>query len=121
MEQQQYLITKEQFLTVSRAWKTSIRYPSAVEIIIYNVLRSKPIKNGFVMKTRHIQGNSPWYGFESALKKARERCNNVNPFDPTSKAGKIFEEVFKNRKVTFRSRFGIDLPEGIMDRLKEEA
>jgi hypothetical protein len=62
----EYNFTKEQFLAAKQAWKTIIQ-PTAEMHIIYNFIRSKPIKHGFSEKKKNIQGNDPWYAFNNAL------------------------------------------------------
>lgn len=120
-----YFITKEQYQAVKAAWTTRYNH-TAWEIVIYNILRSKPIRNGFVERGRNIQGDSPWYAFKLALQGARQACNTTNPwgkdrgnekYAATVKRG---DDHIAETKAAFRKTFGIDMPEGIMDLLKDE-
>lgn len=89
-----YYISKEQFITLTEAWKQK-EYHSATEHIIYNVLRSKPSDLGFTKKTKNIQGNDPWYGYNTALWYVGRFLKHVN----------------------FKEKFGIDMPEDLASKL----
>jgi hypothetical protein len=89
-----YCITKEQFIATTAAWNTKQSH-SAAEHIIYNILRSKPTDLGFTKKTHSIQGNDPWFGYNSALWQAGRFLKNGN----------------------FKNTFGIDMPENLADKL----
>jgi hypothetical protein len=118
-----YFITKEQYQAVKQAW-TARNSHSAAEIIIYNILRSKPIRNGFVERGRNIQGNSPWYAFRLALKDAQWMCSTTNPYEVNKTLHTAShlrsEERITRTKAEFRKTFGIEMPEGIMALLKDE-
>lgn len=74
-----YLISKEDFFQLKEDWKKENR--TASEMIMYNILRSKDPKSGFTQKTKNIQGNDPWFGWNSAVRyiKWNLRNNRVDP------------------------------------------
>lgn len=121
--EKQYYISKEQFIALTAAWKASAAH-SAAEHIIYNILRSKDAKLGFVERKRNIQGDSPWYAFKCALSHAQRMCSTANPWEKykdtphNSSYVRGLKQIIE-RKERFKAVFGIDLPEDIMDRLKE--
>jgi hypothetical protein len=90
----QYLVTKEQYLAVKAAW-TKTESHDAWQNIIYNILRDKPADLGFIQKTHSIQGNDPWYAFNSAISRAKYCSKHQN----------------------FKDYFGIEQPEGFIDAL----
>jgi len=98
--EKQYFISKEQFETAKATWKSNQKTHSAWHHIIYNILRSKDIRNGFCEKTKNIQGNDSWFGFNDSLRTARWYC------DP------------KRNPDLFKKHFGIDIPDGLIDRLR---
>lgn len=119
-----YFITKEQYQAVKAAWTTRYNH-TAWEIVIYNILRSKPIRNGFVERGRNIQGDSPWYAFKLALQGARQACSTKNPWEKDRGTRNHFAVIHADERIAasqtaFRNTFGIDMPEGIMDLLKDE-
>lgn len=101
MMKQNYILNKDEYLTLKAAW-SSKRHHSASDHIIYNVLRGKPIDSGFCIKTHSFQRNDPWNGFNYALASARFLVSALN--------GSRFQEKIKDT-------FGIDLPNNISDLL----
>jgi hypothetical protein len=96
-----FYISKEQFNAVTAAWKNSKDH-TAAEHIVYNVLRNKPVDNGFTEKHKNIQGCDSWYGFNQALSNARWMCKLQND----------------SKKQHFKQRFGIDMPEDIVSKFE---
>lgn len=123
--EQNYFITKEQYQAAKEAWKSRYNH-SAWEIVIYNALRSKPIRNGFVERGRNIQGDNPWYAFKLALQDAQRKSSTWNQFEEYKdhpQYGKSYEGGEKRvaeTKAAFKKTFGIDIPDGFMDLLKDE-
>ena len=116
-----YFITKEQYLAVKQAWAARSNH-SAADIIIYNALRSKPLRNGFVERLKNIQGNDTWYSYKEALKNAQRQCSTTNPWAQYGAGNASYErgeERIKATKSAFQKAFGIDIPEGFMDQLKD--
>lgn len=111
--EKEYYISKEQFITLKNKWKEH-NHHTAADIIIYNVLRSKPADNGFVARTKNIQSNDEWYAFHEALRDAIGDCSPGRKWD----GGKyvIDTERYLER---FKEHFGIAMPAGITDKLKE--
>jgi len=117
--EKQYYITKEQYESLKAAWATHSMHDAKMHII-YNILRSKPAKHGFTEKTKHIQGNDPWYGFNVAKKDALWSISTKNPFSPTSATGIRYAEQLVERKAAFKKYFGIDMPEDLNEQITAE-
>lgn len=126
MEKTHY-ISREDYINVKAAWKLRHSGESAVGMVIYNVLRSKPAASGFVPKTKNVQGNDEWYAFNQAMFLAERFCSpdHVMVEDPsappnriTGKPGKKWVYVIEPALKRFKERFGIDRPEGLLDALK---
>jgi hypothetical protein len=114
----QFNITKEQYLTVLATWKAKKEHDAA-DIILYNILRTKPVDRGFVAKKKHIQGNDPWAAYHQALWDASQRINTKNMYAGNSEKWVLIgEERIKSRKVAFKQTFGIDIPEGMLDKME---
>jgi|GEM_PF-3949269 len=99
MEQKQFLISKEDYLTIKATWKKQPR--ESWEHIVYNILRSKDLKNGFTEKTKNIQGNNSWYAYNEAKRYAIRVCSTYKDGD-----------WMKRYEINFKNHFGIDKPEG---------
>lgn len=120
--EKEFYITKEEFVALKEAWKAKADH-SAPEIIIYNILRSKPVDNGFVPKTKNIQGRNEWYAFNEALYYAKSYCApaRLSVEDPQGlisrltgkRANKWISDIEPTKK-KFKDRFGIDMPEDII-------
>lgn len=114
----QFNITKEQYLTMLATWKAKKEHDAA-DIILYNILRTKPADRGFTEKTKNIQGNDPWFAYHEALNLARRRVNLTNPYNqqylPSWTRG---ENDIKQRKENFLQTFGFEIPEGIAAKLE---
>lgn len=95
-----YYLTKEDYLTVIATWKMVIGH-TVQDHILYNILRCKPADYGFSEKKNNIQGDDPWYAF------------NTTHGDLNYKL-KHRPEIFGNY---FKTRFGIDVPVGLADKL----
>ena len=121
--EKQYYISKEQFIALTAAWKAHYGH-SAAEHIIYNILRSKDAKLGFVDRKRNIQGDSPWYAYKLALDGAMRMVSLANPWEKYKdhpQYHKSYEGGLKQieeRQKRFKERFGIDIPADIMELLK---
>ena len=111
--EKQYYISREQFITLKEEWKKII-HPTAADMIIYNILRNKPADNGFVPKTKNIQGNNAWGGFDQALSNARYFCSERRKFDYAKRVWIIDDETAKQ---SFIARFGIERPAGMIEKL----
>jgi hypothetical protein len=98
-----YYLTKEQFTAVDATWKSK-KYHNATEHVIYNILRGKPADTGFSIKTKNIQGNDPWFGFNRHAINAKYRI--CQAFNPMSRNWQEAREAFKKE-------FGIDIPDDI--------
>jgi hypothetical protein len=133
MEQNKtYYISKEDYLTLKAHWSKHYWQSGAKEMIIYNILRSKPARNGFVEKKRNIQGNNPWFAFENACNDALsytiEKYEKIGFFGARftsnkedyllSKKEYLLEKQSKLRE-RFLERFGIEPPEGLYSKLHD--
>jgi hypothetical protein len=107
----QYYISKEQFLTLKAKWKES-NHHSAADMIIYNILRSKPADNGFAPKTKNIQGNNEWYAFNGALWTASRV--NVKRIPGTYR----METDVEATNAEFKKKFGIDRPADLSEKFQ---
>ena len=123
----QYYISKEQYLAIKAAWKIKSSH-TASEMVIYNILRSKPVDNGFCEKTKNIQGCDEWHGFNSALYTANKFCSpdHILVEDPTVPVNRITGRlgkkwVFDNEPTLkrFIEKYGIDMPECISNKISE--
>lgn len=98
--EKEYFISKEEFLAVKETWaKRPNNIAFADEHIIYNALRSLPLDRGFTEKKKNIQGNTPWYAFIKAKMVAYWRTKRALPGE-------------------FKKQYGIDIPDGLLDKLK---
>lgn len=93
-----FIISKEEFLTARKSWKKKDSHSAALHII-YNILRGKDPKSGFTAKSKNIQGNDPWYGYNQARRQAYNFCH------PTY-------------VVNFTNAFSINLPASLQEILK---
>jgi len=100
----QFNITKEQYLTMLSTWRAKKEHDTA-DIILYNILRTKPADRGFIAKGKNIQGNDPWYAYHNALYIARSRVRITNP-------------GLESRKEAFKKTFGFDAPEGMAEKFE---
>jgi len=120
--EKQYFISKEQFVALLAAWKASTHH-TAAEHIIYNILRSKDARLGFIERKSNIQGDDPWYAYKLALNDALRLCSLANPWEKykdTSHHGSYVggQKQVEERQKRFKDRFGIDIPEGLLELLK---
>lgn len=129
MEQNKtYSLSKEDYQTLKAHWSKNYRGYRSCEMVIYNLLRDKPAKNGFVEKKKNIQGNDPWFGFREALKQAFYYTYEANSpwvfwgarfVDDREEHRKEMEQRIRER---FKERFGIELsPPDLYDALREAA
>lgn len=119
--EKQYYITKEQFTALTAAWRAKASH-SATEHIIYNILRSKDAKLGFVERAKNIQGNDSWYAYKEALKAAKSLCSTKNPWaqykdTPHSRSYESGEARIKANQQKFKDTFGIDMPADFEEQL----
>ena len=122
--EKQFNISKEQYQAVLNTWKQKKEH-SAAEHIIYNVLRSKSPSFGFSIKSKNIQGDDPWFGFNRALKEAQTICNTVNPWekykgtDHNSSYERGLSQI--NEKISkFKNIFGIELTSEIFEMIGDK-
>jgi hypothetical protein len=109
----QFNLTKEQYLTVLATWRAKKEH-DASDIILYNILRTKPADRGFIAKSKKIQGDDPWFAYNNALYNAHQRLNVKNMYaGQAEKWVLVGEERIKNRRDAFKQTFGIDMPEGL--------
>jgi len=110
-----YYISKEDFITLKAAWKV-IPTPSAADMVIYNILRSKPGVNGFVPRAKRDQYDNEWIAFDHAKFFAhRFVCfkSKTRMWDVVNHYWTEFS--VKGHNDIFKTRYGIDLPEGLAD------
>ena len=93
-----FIISKEEFIQAQTTWKAKKEHSAALHII-YNILRGNDPKSGFVVKSKNIQGNDPWYGYNLARRQAYNFCH------PTY-------------VVNFTNAFNINLPVSLQEILK---
>lgn len=94
MNENTYMLSKEEFLKLKAHWSKTCRNRTSAEMLIYNLLRSKPARNGFAAKTKGVQSNNPWQAFYLAKAAAHY-------------------QVFRMKKYgTFEEKFGIQIPDG---------
>lgn len=117
--EKQYYISKEQFIALKEAWK-KIANPTASDMIIYNILRSKAADNGFSPKTKNIQGIDEWRGYNDARYSADRFISMRRVYGKLPGAtysgymdapGKAEEE--------FKARFGIEMPKDLKNKIQE--
>lgn len=117
--EKQYYISKEQFLALKEAWK-KIAHPTASDMIIYNILRSKPADNGFSPKTKNIQANDEWRGFNAARYSANSFISMRRVYGPLPGATyKGFMDAPGKAEEEFKLRFGIELPKDLKNKIQE--
>jgi hypothetical protein len=100
----QFNITKEQYLTMLSTWRAKKAHDAADQIL-YNILRTKPADRGFTAKGKNIQGNDPWFAYHNALFLARNRV-------------RITSSGLEARKEAFKKTFGFDAPDDIAAKLE---
>jgi hypothetical protein len=71
--EQNYYLNEDQYATLKQQWQVLAkeRTITRADIVLYNVLRGKDIKRGFVEKQTNIQGNSGWFAFKVAKVEAK--------------------------------------------------
>lgn len=124
MEQNKtYSLSKEDYQTLKAHWSKNYRGYKSCEMVIYNLLRDKPAKNGFVEKKKNIQGNDPWFGLRKALGNAIYYASNpYAKYHWWSKRkekseAEFKEEIQKELNDRFKKNFGIDLPDFLSVRI----
>ena len=114
----EYYISREQYLSLKAAWSAKSSH-EAWEMVIYNILRSKPIDHGFSEKKQHIQSNDPWQGFNLALGTAANYCPGQKcPWAEGSMSANRWENGMTARVALANKIFGIELPSDIMTKLE---
>ena len=120
--EKEFYITKEQFVALKEAWKSKASH-SASEMIIYNLLRSKPIDNGFCPKTKNIQGGNEWYAFNNATRTAKRFCEprRVRVDNPnglvnilTGHIHRMWVDDLESTQAEFKEKYNIDMPSDII-------
>ena len=92
-----FIISREEFIQVKESWASKKNH-TAGEHIVYNILRGKGFKHGFIEKTKNIQGSNPWYAYSMA------KCDAWN-------MSRFYNERFK-------AVFGVDKPATLEDIIK---
>lgn len=105
-----HFISKEEYLTVKKTWASKQDH-SAVDHVLYNVLRGKDAKLGFSEKTKNIQGNDSWYSYKSSMKTAIYRVDLEDRFNRP--------ERIEAKVNQFKEVFGISIPHNLHDKLIE--
>lgn len=121
-----FTITKEQYHTIIAAWAAKKEH-TAAEHIIYNVLRGKSVTLGFKEKSVNIQGNDPWFGFNTALFNAQQKVSiakdreYVEKYsnDPTKEQWvRYTKQGIEERTKAFETTFGVPLTDELYDFIK---
>lgn len=110
-----YIINSEQYIALKQAWKRLAELKSIMphDIIIYNLLRGKALRNGFVPVTNpsKIQGLDEWFSYNRACFDAGWKLPDRRP------------ECVASTKLAlrdaFKARYGIDAFDGLYDALQE--
>ena len=111
-----YFISREDFITLKATWGATLSH-SAVDMVFYNVLRSKPAVSGFVPKTKNVQSNDPWHAFNTAKSYAAFYINRTRVWNQVSR---YWMDLSKEQRAEkFKAKWGIDLPEGLAEIIKE--
>lgn len=114
----EYYISREQYLSLKAAWSAKSSH-EAWEMVIYNILRSKPIDHGFSERKNHIQGDNPWYAFNVALGTTQNYCPTTKcPWKEGSPSAARWEIGHKNYLDHAKRVFGIDMPEDLMAKME---
>lgn len=102
-----HYLTKADFDTVRKTWAMSKRH-SASDLIVYNILRGKPVCNGFSKKVKGVHGsmywNSAWSGLNLPI------YYLLYELGANERAAKFKEE--------FKIKFGIDMPDDFKTKLQ---
>lgn len=107
----EHYISHDDFITLSNIWKRNKEH-TAQELIIYNILRGKPADSGFAIKTKNIQGNDPWYGFNEPLRQLRWKYFRYLK-------GAYYASSKASCHAAFYDCFGIEVPETLACKLNE--
>lgn len=111
--EKQYYISKEQFIALKEAWKQKSNH-SAAEMIIYNILRSKPADNGFT------QGGTAWEGFKKAWQEAIYLLSMRRVYGKLPGATyNGFSDAPGKMEAEFKARFGIEPPATLKEKIQE--
>jgi hypothetical protein len=120
----QYLITKDEFKTVVQTWRQAhpqVVGHNAVQHVVYNLLREKPIDSGFFAcnTAGRIRALNPWYALDHAVHEVKTYylrhlyTGGLNSPEAQARVESIAKENFKRD-------FGIDIPAGLKDKLTTE-
>ena len=122
-----YFISREDFIKLKAAWKI-IPAPTAADMVIYNVLRSFPGVRGFVPKTK-VEKSQEWRAFIDAkytayviVKRSRKytRTEHISTLTGHKHLICKWEDMStEEHKELFKTKWGIDLPDGLADLIKE--
>lgn len=114
----EYYITREQYLALKAAWAAKPTHMHW-EILLYNILRSKPIDHGFSEKKKAIQCGDSWFGFNNALSYARHYAIKTKcPWEAGSSSAERWQKRMEENKLKLLSIFGIEMPEDIATKLE---
>ena len=102
--EKKYILTKEQFLELKKAWK-QIEHRTSSDHILYNLLRSKSPECGFTEKKKNILGNNPWYAYNIAISDLL--LSNSLGF-------RAYEKQHKESIARFSKRFGVEFNEEVI-------
>lgn len=119
-----YIIEKDQYLTVLATWKQTKDH-KAVDHIIYNVLRGFDPKRGFTPITKAIKlenGAQEWEGYQNALSSARSKIKGPSTYTSkydtvTSIARRQQEDA--DRLKSLQTNFGIEFTPELLSKLQE--
>lgn len=113
-----YYLTKEEYLAVKAVWSAMSKH-SPQDLIIYNILRGKPVKNGFKESTKQILGNNPWFTLDKYKMLAYFKMPESNSRFMTRHPAYIDRKIDIS-KSEFKSNFGIDIPIDLTEKIKTE-
>ncbi len=118
----EYIISKEEYLSVVEAWN-HIPNRTSTDHIIYNALRGHDLKRGFspiTSETKLQNGMSPWKSFNDAKYNAyfTVRPYEVNSYDSAER--KVRRELeHKERMDALSKKFGVTFTPELITMLRE--
>lgn len=101
MEVKEHYITKHEYVILKSNWKKGLDEdfePDAWHMVMYNLLRDKPLDRGFKEKTKNIQGNNSWYAFIQATDYIISQANPM-------------------RQKPLKEFFGVTIPKNFRDKI----
>ncbi len=117
-----FIISKEEFLSVAVAWNT-IPNKDAADHILYNALRGHDLKRGFSPITKPLKldnGMSPWKSYDGAKFNAfwQLRPMQVNSFDSTERK-LVREKEYADRIKVLNEKFKVTFTPELIATLRE--